>query len=109
MNSVAVVSRSRRLFVAACAGVATGLLTRLILLISSRPHSVLLPTLPTWQAGVCVAAGVTVGVLLIRVLRQDGPVGLASSALFLVAVLAIRFVLFDVSLAERLVPDLWIK
>jgi hypothetical protein len=36
MSNVAVVSRSRRLFVAACAGVATGLLTRLLLLIISR-------------------------------------------------------------------------
>ena len=109
MSNVVVVSRRPRLFVAACAGVATGLLTRLLLLIISRPHSVLLPTLPTWQAGVSVAAGLAVGVLFIRILRPVGPVALASSALFLVAVLAIRWMLFDVRLAERLVPDLWIK
>jgi hypothetical protein len=109
MSSVAVVSRSRRLFVAACAGVATGLLARLFLLVISRPHSVLLPTFPTWQAGVSIAAGATVGILLIRVLRSIGPVAMASSVLFLIAVSGIRWVLFDVRLAERFVPDLWIK
>ena len=109
MSSVAVVSRSRRLFVAACAGAAMGLLTRLFLLIISRPHSVLLPTLPTWQAGVSIAAGVTVGVLLTRVLRPVGTVALASSLIFLLAVSAIRWVLFDVRLAERFVPGLWVK
>ena len=109
MSSTAPAGAGRRLFVATCAGVATGLLTRLILLIVSRPHSVLSPNLPFWQVGVSVAAGVTVGVLAIRLLRSTGPVMLASSGLLLFAVCAVRYALFDVPLAGRFVPRLWIK
>ena len=109
MSAAALASGRRRFFVAASAGVATGLLTRVILLIVSRPHSVLFPPLPLWQAGVSVLAGLTVGILAIRFLRSTGPVLLISSALFLVGVCAVRYALFGIRVADRLVPGSWIK
>jgi hypothetical protein len=109
MNSVAAANGWRRLVVTVCAGVATGILVRLSLLLLTRPHSVLLPTLPMWQAGISIAAGVTCGLVLIRALRSISMTILVSSVVALAAVFAVRCVLFDVGLAERFVPNLWVK
>lgn len=108
-TAVAHHDRTRRLATAISLGVAAGLLTWLIVLVVTRPHSVIFPTFPLWQAMLGVVVGAAVGVLVFRVARQVSLLGLTAAVLSLVGVLVARWALFDIAVAQRVVPDLWIK
>jgi hypothetical protein len=98
----------RRLAVAIPTGIATGLLTRLALFVITRPHSVL-SRLPTWQALAGTAVGLVVSAVLLRPLGAVGAPKIVWASLFLLTVLVLHWALFDLRLAQRLVPDLWSK
>ena len=109
MTETARVTRGGHLAMAIPAGIAAGLLTRLALFIVTRPHSVLFPRLPTWQAIAGVIVGAIVSFALLRIHRAVGPAKIALSMLFLVVVLLLHWTLFDLRLAQLVIPDLWLK
>lgn len=108
MSETAGQARGGQLAVAIPSGIAAGLLARLVLFVWTRPHSVF-ARVPDWQGFVGLGVGGIVGFVLLRRRGPSGPAAIAASILFLLAVIFLHWALFDLRLAQRMIPDLWVK
>ena len=98
-----------RVLASIVAGVATGVLVRLLLLVATRPHSIDLPNLPVWQAGIAFAGGIMAALVVFMIGSSGRPWHLGLAFVLVIVSLGLRIALFNVRLAQQFIPDLWIK
>jgi hypothetical protein len=102
-------SPSWRSWAAVLAGGATAILVNLWIFIASRPHPVFFPRTPFGSILVAGCSGAVLALVYARLVRTSRAIQMIPVGIAFCLALAARWFLGRIDLAQRLIPDLWVK